>query len=319
MDTKVNTPAEIDLKGQEKDLKREPLFLISVGVLLLLFCGSYWRSLFRLVDQWYSSPDYIYGFFVLPFSIYLLWDRRKMLDGAEVRFCLWGIPLILLGIAFRCYAGYSFRPAVEASTLWITFAGLVLLVGGWQIMRWAWPGVVFLVFMVPLPGYLNAEFRSQLQQVCTAGSVFLLQTFGVSAIREGSVISLPNAPPLGVVDACSGLRTLMLFFAACTGAAFYVKRHYLMKIIMILSAIPIAIFCNTIRITITALVHMHSVEMGEITHDLAGLVMMPMAICLLWVEMTLIEKLFILDSEDYQPLLSEPVGASKLPDRSNES
>ena len=304
MNTEVNLNTEVSL-NTEADIKRQPAFLISVGVLLLMFIASYYQPLIFLVEQWITEPDYIYGFFIVPFSIFLLWDRREMLKETQVQFCVWGIPVMILGIAMSWYAGYKFRLGVDAGTMVITLSGLVLLVGGWQLIRWAWPGIVFLFFMVPLPGYISTEFRNQLQEICTRGSVFILQTLGVSAIQQGNAIELPNANPLGVVDACSGLRTLMLFFAACTGAALYVRRHAVIKLIMIVSAVPIAIFCNTIRITATALIHMINEEAGKLTHDLAGLVMMPMAIALLWLELTLIEKLFLTGEDEHRPLMGE--------------
>lgn len=304
----MNTEVEMrqEFTNTDVDVKKEPAFLISIIVLLLLYCAAYWKPIFSLINAWWEQPDYIYGFFVVPFAAFLLWDRRAMLKDIPVRFCAWGIPIVLLGIGVRLYACYVFRPNVEASTVWLTLAGLVLMIGGWQIMKWAWPGVIFLMFMVPLPGYLSAEFRNQLQEICTRGSVFILQTLGVSAIQQSNVIDFPNTDPLGVVDACSGLRTLMLFFAACTGAALYVRRHWVIKVIMVLSAFPIAIFCNTLRITATALVHMLSIEAGKITHHYAGLIMMPMAIFILWLELTLIEKLFITEEEEHRPLMSEP-------------
>lgn len=296
----------------EVDIKRQPAFLISISVLLLLFCASYWNSFYFMVNQWFE-PDYVYGFFVIPFSVFLLWDRREMLKDARVRFCVWGIPLILLGIAVSWYANYRFRPSVDSASIVITLAGLVLLIGGWQILRWAWPGVLFLFFMISLPDYFSVELRNQLQEICTRGSVYLLQTLGISAIQEGNMIDLPNASPLNVVGACSGLRTLMLFFAACTGAALYVRQHVGIKIIMILSAIPIAIFCNTIRITMTALVHMASENAGAVAHDMAGFVMMPMAIGLLWLELTMIEKLFVTHEGEHRPLLGNSPGVIGVP------
>ncbi|MGD9125995.1 MAG: exosortase/archaeosortase family protein [Planctomycetia bacterium] len=290
----------------EPDLKQQPAFLISVGVLLVLFCLAYGGTMVYLVTQWFE-PDYIYGFFVVPFAAFLLWDRRAMLKDAEVKFCVWGIPVMLVGMVICWYADYRYRPAMESGTIVITLGGLVLLVGGWQIIRWAWPGVLFLFFMVSLPDYFSVGVRIQLQNICTSGSVFILQILGYAAIQQGNVIDLPNAAPLNVATACSGLRMLMLFFAACTGAALYVRRHLVVKAIMILSAFPIAIFCNTLRITATALVHMINENAGDVTHHYAGLVMMPLAIFILWLELTLIEKLFITeDSEEHRPLMSTP-------------
>ena len=291
-----------ELAPIEPDLKKEPAFLISIGVLFLLFCGAYFGTIYYLVEQWFD-PDYVYGFFVIPFAGFLLWDRREMLKNVQVKFCAWGIPVVLFGTLISWYALYRYRLTVDAGSIVIVLLGLVLLVGGWQIMRWAWPGVFFLFFMVSLPDYMSENLRIKLQEICTQGSVFILQLLNISAMREGSVIELPDANPLNVATACSGLRTLMLFFAACTGAALYVRRHVAIKIIMVVSAVPIAIFCNTLRITITALVHMGNEEAGHAAHEYAGFIMMPLAIFILWLELTLIEKLFVVDKDEHRPIM----------------
>jgi exosortase len=183
--------------------------------------------------------------------------------------------------------------------------GLTLLLGGWRALLWAGPSLEFLVFMFPLPGQIQDYARYPLQYAATAMSVFLLQTCGypVPAAAGSNVIQLPGGP-LQVAQACSGLRMLMLFCAVCYGAAFVMKRPVWQKIVVLFSIAPIAILSNVMRITSTGLIQEIcglSSEATHTVHEYAGLAMMPLALLLLWGEVTLLGKLF-LEPEDEGPL-----------------
>ena len=194
----------------------------------------------------------------------------------------------------RIWANYTFNQAMEAFSMIPILAGIVLFVAGWPAIRWSWSAIAFLVFMIPLPSIIAGSLGQELQRVGTKISVFALQTFGMPAVAEGNVIVLTNAR-LGVVEACSGIRMLMLFFAACVGAAFLLRqRDLLTRILIILSAIPIAVIANVSRITITAIIYETiGQELGDkVFHHLVGWFMMPLAILLVWIETAILAKLF---------------------------
>ncbi|MBN2291386.1 MAG: exosortase/archaeosortase family protein [Pirellulales bacterium] len=268
--------------------------LIGLGILVVLLAATYYQALYRVVNVWYDEPDYVYGFLVIPFSAFLLWDRRDMLKDAKFQMSWWSIPCIVLGMLMRFYGNFAFNQAVEAFSMIPLLTGIVLFVAGWPAIRWSWSAIAFIVFMIPLPSFIEGTLGQELQKIGTNVSVFTLQTLGMPAIAEGNVIVLTNAK-LGVVEACSGIRMLMLFFAACVGAAFLLRQRDLVtRILIVLSAIPIAVIANVCRITITAILYETvNQELGDmIFHDLAGWFMMPLAIALLWLETGLLAKLF---------------------------
>lgn len=282
--------------------------LIGAAVLLVLLAATYYQTLGRLVNVWYNTPDYTYGFFVIPFSAFLLWDRRDMIKNATLRTSWWSIAFFLLGALMRVYGNYKFNQAVEAFSMIPILIGLVLFVAGWVGIRWSWSAIVFLVFMIPLPSFIAGSLGQELQKIGTKISVFTLQTLGMPAVAEGNVIVLTNAR-LGVVEACSGIKMLMLFFAACVGAAFLLRqRDLLTRILIVLSAIPIAVIANVSRITITAILYETvNHDLGDkIFHDLAGWFMMPLAIAILWFETALFSKLFVVPERE-APLTMGPM------------
>src|SRR5262249_12015023 len=109
------------------------------------------------------------------------------------------------------------------------------------------------------------------------------QTLGVLAYADGSIIVLRNVR-LGVVDACSGLSMLLTFFALATAVALLSRRPGLDRLGIVLGAIPIAVACTVIRITATGVLHsVAGPRLAELVfHDLAGWLMMPLALGFLW-------------------------------------
>ena len=162
-------------------------------------------------------------------------------------------------------------------------AGLALLVGGWPALRWSWPAILFLIFMIPLPWRFEKALGPPLQSMATLASTFILQTLGFMAFSEGNVIQL-NEARIGVVEACSGLSMLITFIALSTGMALVVKRPLLDKIILVLSAIPVALVANIARITLTGILHekVGGKVADHFYHDLAGFIMIPFALLLYW-------------------------------------
>ncbi|MBN2218337.1 MAG: exosortase/archaeosortase family protein [Pirellulales bacterium] len=301
--------------------KSKNMLVIGSIALLVALIAVYFPVLTWLVDTWWGSPDYTYGFFVPIFAAYLLWDRRDMLKADQLKGSYLAIPIILLTIGVYMFANEHFNHVLLAWTIVPMVGGLVLLVGGWHAVQWAWPSVFFLFFMSPLPQDYAGMLGSFLQVIGANISVFILQTLGMRAIAEGTVIVLDHSQ-LGVEEACSGIRMLMLFFAASVGAALYLRtRPPVIRIIIAASAPPIAIIANVTRITVTAFLYENvSKELGDkIFHDLVGWWMMPMAIGLVWLEMALLDNLFVVhERETIIPLgmtapRPKPVGETRPP------
>jgi exosortase len=133
-----------------------------------------------------------------------------------------------------------------------------------------------------------------LQRIATLASTFALQTIGLPALADGNVILL-NDVELGIVEACSGLRMLVIFFALSTAVVLVIKRRPWEKALLVASAVPIALVANVTRITVTGVLHETAGrEIADaVFHDLAGWLMMPLALGLLWVELKLLSRLLL--------------------------
>jgi exosortase len=274
-----------------------PRVLSSIVLVLLPLGCLAWAFGSALTELWaaWHTEEYSHGFLVPPFAVFLLWVRRDKLDVAALRPSLvWGLLLLAAGLGLRLHGAYYHYVASNTTAVVPCIAGLCLLLGGWAAWRWAWPAILFLAFMVPLPWGFSTALSAPLQRIATVSSTFILQVFGLPALAEGNVIQLNDAA-INVVEACSGLRMLVVFFALATAVALVIRRPLLDRILIVLSAVPIAVLSNIIRITVTGFLHqtISSETANAFFHDVAGWLMMPLALGLLALELKVFQHLFI--------------------------
>jgi exosortase len=255
---------------------------------------AYWPVLTAMVSRWASDPQYSHGFLVPVMATAILYRRRGRLARAAALPNRWGILLTLAGVEMYLAGAYVYFEWLEAVSLIPLAAGLLVLLGGWPALRWAWPAVLFLLFMVPLPYQIQTSLAEPLRRLATTASTYALQTIGLPALAEGNVIRL-NEVRIGVVEACSGLSMLMVFFSLSTALALLIARPLWIKGILVISAVPIALLANITRITVTGLLHewVGSRLADAFFHDVAGWLMMPLALGFLWVLLGVLDRLFI--------------------------
>jgi exosortase len=280
-----------DMKPRRNNYSTRLPFLPLAGCLF----WSLWPALSAMADRWSSDPRYAHGYFVPMFSLALLWMRRaRLMGGMKSRKSTWGLAFVGLGAVLQLIGGYFRVNTLESLALLPYIVGLSLLFGGWRALEWAWPAIAFLIFMIPLPWRVENALGPPLQSIATMISTYLLQTIGFMAFAEGNVIQL-NEARIGVVEACSGLSMLITFIALSTASALVVKRPLLDRIVLVVSSVPVALLANIIRITVTGILHAtiggHAAD--TFYHDLAGWLMIPLALVLYWLEIWVLSHIFI--------------------------
>jgi exosortase len=147
--------------------------------------------------------------------------------------------------------------------------------------------------MLPLPYGLEVALSGPLQGFATAASTIALQTLGLPAVQDGNIIVIDDTR-IGVLEACNGLGMLTAFLALCTAAALALDRPPIDRVVLFLSAVPIAVLSNLVRLTVTGYVtHAAGEAVGNRCHDIAGWLMMPLALALVWLELRLLDRLFV--------------------------
>jgi exosortase len=263
-----------------------------------------------MAERWGHDSRYSHGWLVPLFSLYLIWRQRETLRGQEFRPSWWGIAVLLAGLAVSAAGTYLYLDWLNAVALPCCLAGMVVLLLGWSGLGVLWPALAFLLFMVPLPFQLEVALAHPLQRIATLASTLVLQTLGFAAFSEGNTIRM-GAVRIGVVEACSGLSMLMIFFALCTAVAMLIHRPFWERLLVVVSAVPIALIANIIRIVVTGVLHkVAGREIADMVfHDLAGWLMMPLALGMLWLGQRLFSWAFPLPREEEHG----PAGLFKLP------
>jgi exosortase len=289
--TRLSLSLSVEMMGAMKTAGlRTPTFAL-VLVTLVTVVWAYWTTLAEVAERWTVDPQYSHGFLVPIFAGCLLWMRRRHLAEADLQPRWWGVGVVLIAAVMRIVGHFLYQPWLDTGSFLICLAGIVATAGGKRGLVWAGPAILFLSFMLPLPYRMQTVLGGTLQRIATEISTYAIQTIGVPAVSEGNVILLTDTK-LGVVEACNGLSMLITFFALSTAVAILTKRSFPEKVVIVLSALPIAIFANVARITVTGL--LYEVSQGDLArvvfHDLAGWLMMPLALAMLLVELSILER-----------------------------
>lgn len=294
------------------DLRRpeEATSWTAIAVLTGLLVYSYWPGLLNARSSW-DNPQYSHGWIVPLFTLGLLfWWRQPVADEIAPWERVAGLGLLAASFALRLAVARYRIVTIDMYTFVPAVAGVFLMVGGWRMFRWAWAPIAFLIFMYPLPDEATRYLLGPLQTLATIVSTYALQTLGLDAYREGNQIVLGEMH-LGVVDACSGLRMLTIFVALSVALVMLGDRDWWENVVVIASAIPIALIVNSIRITVTGLLYqVSSSEVAEMVfHDLAGWVMMPMALGMLFLLQQTLAKLFFIEDAELAPITAKGLPA----------
>jgi len=285
----------------------------AIAVLTLLLIYSYWPGLLNAQSSW-SNPQYSHGWIVPLFSLALLFWWRKPVEPVTASARIAGGLLLAASFGLRLLAARYRIVTIDMYTFVPALAGVFLLAGGWSMFRWAWAPIGFIIFMYPLPDEATRYLLGPLQTLATIVSTYALQTLGFDAFREGNQIVVGEMH-LGVVDACSGLRMLTIFVALSVALVMLGERHWWENLVILASAIPIALIVNSIRINVTGLLYqVASSEVAEMVfHDLAGWVMMPMALGMLFLLQQILAHLFVTEETAVAALAPRSQGGEAAP------
>jgi exosortase len=267
-----------------------PLFAGSL--VLIAFLWSYWPGFISLWNTWHRSDEYSSGLLVPFLAVYILWSRRHDITQCPIRPSVWGLFAFLAAQGLRLFGLYDNYGAAENLSVVLSIAALVLMLFGWQLFRRVSTILLFLCLMLPWPNRVQAAVALPLQQWATSSAVFCLEIMGYNVIPEGNVIHIEQIR-VALAEACNGLRMITAFFVISGLVVLMVKRAWWEKLIILVSSLPIALLCNTARLTITAIAF--TILGGEywekIFHDYGGYAMMPLAIAAIVAELWLLTKL----------------------------
>src|SRR5260370_27210003 len=150
-----------------------------------LVLGVYWPILGTMGDKWLTNPQYAHGLLVPLFAVYLVWHRRAQLAGKTLDGSWWGLPFLFAGIGLHLAGGYLYFDWFGMVAVLPLLTGLFLAYGGQPPLRWVWPSIAFLLFMLPLPFRVEIALPHPPQRLATISDTYVLETLGLQAISDG--------------------------------------------------------------------------------------------------------------------------------------
>jgi exosortase len=288
----------------------ETVAWLVIAVLTAGLMYSYWPSLTALPSTW-ANPQYQHGWIVPALTVVLLLWWRQPVATVSTSARLAGLGLLALSFAIRLGFAYFRVKTFDMYTFVPALAGVFLLAGGWSMFRWAWIPVALLFFMYPLPEGHQRYLTGPLQTFNTVVATFLLQTLGFDAIRDGNLIRLGQEHVMNVVDACAGLKMLTIFVWLAAVVIAVAGLEWWENLVIAISAIPIAILANTLRITTAGMLYGVSPEWAEGFHDStpAAVLMMGVAVGFILLEMKLLS--FVIVNDEYTPAMLPSAGGGR--------
>jgi exosortase len=225
------------------------------AALLLLIGWLYASILTRLFLQWVGparDPNFEHGIFVPLFALFVLWQERKKLIAIPASPSWTGLPLIVLSLLMLALGILGAELFFSRVSLLILLAGLILLFQGWTFFRAVLFPWAFLILMIPIPNLLLQKVTFPLQLQASRLATALLELVQVPVLRQGNVIVLATMP-LDVAEACSGIRSLLTLVTLAIIYGYLMETRIWARVVLVCSAIPIAVAANSFRIFGTGL------------------------------------------------------------------
>ncbi len=277
-----------------------------IGVLIWWFFRS---EISGIVNKW-SDPSWSHGLLIPVFCLYFLNQSKDEIlalkDDLKPSWYV-GMPALIL-LLFVVYpvnfVGLKFmygKPLIMIASI----GAAVLFVGGWKLLKYTWLPVAYLFFAVPLPAGIYFRLTNPMRAWAAQVSGFVLSLVpDLEATVRGVVIDIEYKgkaieSALNVADACSGMRLLMAFVALGVAMAYLHWRPAWQRLVLLCSTVPIAIFCNFVRVTITGFIYVlgNPKYAQGIYHDMLGMLMLPLAFFLYGGLAWLMGNLFVEEDE----------------------
>jgi len=294
-----NTQYAMRTRWRELELHKYIKIIIIGGLLCFLFRNE----IGSIIQEWLTDASWSHGFLIPLFSLYFVNQHKSEVLNLQAKPNYLGLFFLLCSILFYFFnivspSGYAYFRSISMIA---ALGSVVLLLGGWRLIKYTWLPIAFLVFAVPLPQRYYVGLTMPMRHLAAAiAASFLNLVSGLEATASGVVIDIIYKgqrlePALNVAEACSGMRLLMAFLALGVAMAYLHYRPVWQRVILLASTIPIAIFCNIVRVTVTGFIYVliHPKYTQDIYHDMLGMAMLPLAFGLYGFLAWFISSLFI--------------------------
>lgn len=255
------------------------------GLICLALGWLYFDVLRRLTSDWYNDENYSHGLLVPFIAGYALWQNQNQLRAIIARPMTWIGGGLMVGAVLMLWAGtVGAELFVTRISFLFAIISLILYFGGKDWLKQMMFPLLLLLLAIPIPLLIFNRIAFPLQLIASDYAARVINLIGIPAFREGNVIELAQMK-LEVVEACSGIRSLMSLATLAVTYAYFTESKWWRRIALVASVIPIAIVTNAARVTVTGIMaHYRGEEAAQgFQHAFSGWLMFIVAMSLLLV------------------------------------
>jgi exosortase len=265
---------------------------LQLGLVLAAFLALYYPFILKLVQDWETNDNYTHGYMVPFVSAFMIWSMRGELKAIPTKPSNWGLAILAVGLLQLFVANIGSEFFLQRTSIIIVIYGISMFLFGGRVTRSIWLAIAYLIFMIPLPAIIWNRIAFPMQLFASAVTEHAVGLFGIPIFREGNVLHLAQTT-LEVVDACSGLRSLVTMVALGAAFAFLINQDPWKKWVFVLAAFPIAIIVNIVRLMATAvLANRYGSEVAQgFQHDFSGILVFSAGIVLLFLTHILLSRI----------------------------
>jgi len=260
-------------------MKVKQTALMGFSLSAALFLVTYIPTIRWMIDRWMAEGSYYsHGFIVPIISLYFVWRKKDELKEVSTTGSTAGLAIAIVGLVFHLICAALRVYFLSGFSFVLVLYGLVLFFFGKQVVRKLMFPIFFLLAMVPLPLVLISHLTVKLKLFVGDSSVWVLNHIGFPCVRDGSMVKMPDSFIL-IAAPCSGLRSLIALLTLGILFAYTSKLPNIKRGLLFLSAIPIAMGSNLVRIVLLAIVndlYGEPVAMGFF-HDFSGFMVFALA------------------------------------------
>lgn len=235
-----------------------------------------------MARQWNNDDDMGHGFFVPLVALYIVWQMRNSLLSIQPKPSWVGLLFLAWGALQMALGMLGAELFLQRTAFLVSLVGAVVFLGGWTMLRALQFPLCLLVFMIPIPAVIYNQVTFPLQLLASRVAEQALTLVGIPVLRDGNVLELASQK-LSVVEACSGIRSLLsLTFLSLVYGYFFEEHRLVMRWSLFLSTVPIAISANSFRVSLTGVLSEYNPELAQgFFHSLEGWVIFVFALVLL--------------------------------------
>jgi len=254
-------------------------------VLLTVFSGlcllCFYPALKVLIDSWLFYEDYSHAFFVVPIIIFMFWQERKKVaasDGhfASVLLCFFCLVLYFIALQSRIYTIVFF-------TINLFIMSCFVYIYSFRSLRYIVTPLILLFMIIPIPNQILSIITYELQLRVSEISEIVVRGLGIAMLREGNVLHIQNKS-FQVVDACSGIRSLISMTTLAVIIGYFSLTRILPKLLLFGFSVPVAVLINILRVVgMILLYHYFQIDVAEgPLHSAIGLLLFFIGLAILF-------------------------------------